>query len=392
MKIAISGAGIAGPTLAYWLRRVGHEPTLIERAPRFRTGGYVIDFWGNGYRVGQRMGLESAIRDAGYQIRSLRSVGSDGGTRASLSADVFRRATDGDFTSVARGDLAAVIYSAVRDDVESIFGDSITTVEQDAGGVCLTFAEGVSREFDLVIGADGLHSNVRKLTLGTDSHAMRYLGCMVSAWVVDGYRPRDEAVYVTYSRPGRSAARFSLRGDRTLFLLVFRADEGADPGSVDAQKALLWRMFGDAGWECEAILRTLEGVDDLYFDVVSQVHLPRWTTGRVALIGDAAACISLLGGEGTGLAMTAAYVLAGELMQSRGDHRQAFAAYEAKLRPFIHQKQLSAKKFISVFATKTELGIAVRHLVMRAMKFHVLGDLLVARSLRDDFALPDYPM
>ena len=392
MKIAISGAGVAGPALAYWLHRIGHEPTLIERAPQSRTGGYVIDFWGVGYRVAQRMGLEAAIRDAGYQVQSLRAVGPDDQIQASLRVDAFQRAAGGELTSVVRGDLAAIIYATVQHDVETIFGDSITAINQHLDGVCVSFAQAKTRDFDLVIGADGLHSNVRRLTFGPESDVEHYLGCLVAACVVEGYRPRDELVYVTYSRPGRSVARFSLRGDRTLFLFVFRSDQGHDPGELDARKALLWCEFGDAGWECKQILAAVDDADDLYFDVVSQIRMDRWSRGRVALIGDAAACVSLLAGEGTGLAMTGAYVLAGELLCARGDHQRAFQAYQTRMRPFVEGKQASAEKLIPVFATKTELGIRFRHLVMRAMNFHLLGDLLVARSLRDDVELPDYPM
>ena len=166
MKIAISGAGVAGPALAHWLHRAGHEPTLIERAPQFRTGGYVIDFWGVGYHVAQLMGIEAAIRDAGYQVQSIRSVGPDGLVRASLDVEAFRRAAGGKFTSLPRGDLAAVIYATIADDVETIFGDSITAINEHPDGVCVSFAQAKTRDFDLVIGADGLHSNVRRLTFG----------------------------------------------------------------------------------------------------------------------------------------------------------------------------------------------------------------------------------
>jgi 2-polyprenyl-6-methoxyphenol hydroxylase-like FAD-dependent oxidoreductase len=392
MKIAISGAGVAGPTLAYWLRQIGHQPTLIESAPRFRTGGYVIDFWGVGYRVAQLMGLEAAIRDAGYHMQSLRSVGPEGQIQASLSVDGFRRATGGELTSVARGDLAAVIYAAIEHDVETIFGDSITAIDQHPDRVSVSFGHADTRDFDLVVGADGLHSNVRRLAFGTGAGVEHYLGCLVAACVVDGYRPRDELVYVTYSRPGRSVARFSLRDDRTLFLFVFRSAEGRDPGDLESRKALLWSEFADAGWECKHILAALDDASDVYFDVVSQIRMDRWRNGRVALVGDAAACVSLLAGEGTGLAMTAAYVLAGELHSADGDYRRAFEAYETRLRPFVEGKQAGAEKLIPVFATKTDLGIRFRHLVMRAMNFRLLGDLLVGRTLRDDIALPDYAM
>lgn len=391
MKIAISGAGVAGPALAHWLHRSGHEPTLIERAPHFRTGGYVIDFWGVGYRVAQMMGIEAAVREAGYQVQSIRSVGPDNQVRASLGVDAFRRAAGAGFTSLPRGDLAATIYATIENDVETIFGDSITAIDEHPDGVSVSFAQAKSRDFDLVIGADGLHSNVRRLTFGSESDVEHYLGCRVAACVVEGYRPRDDLVYVTYSEPGRSIGRFTLRGDRTLFLFVFRSAHAADPGNLEARKALLRREYGDAGWECPHILAVLEGVDDLYFDVVSQIRLDRWSRGRTALVGDAAACVSLLAGEGTGLAMTEAYVLAGELVCARGDYWRAFDAYETRLRRFVEAKQGAAQKYLPVFATQTRLGIWFRNLAMRAMDFRPLAGLLLTRSVRDDFELPDYP-
>jgi 2-polyprenyl-6-methoxyphenol hydroxylase-like FAD-dependent oxidoreductase len=140
MKIAISGAGVAGPSLAHWLHRTGHEPTLIERAPHFRTGGYVIDFWGVGYRVAQLMGIEAAVRDAGYQVQSIRSVGRDGRVEASLGVDAVRRGAGAGFTSLPRGDLAAAIYATIEDDVETILGDGITAINEHPDGVCVSFA------------------------------------------------------------------------------------------------------------------------------------------------------------------------------------------------------------------------------------------------------------
>ena len=163
MRIAINGAGIAGPTLAYWLHRAGHIPTLVEHAPTLRTGGYVIDFWGLGYDVALRMGIEAALRDTGYQVQALRAVDSTGRKQAQVSVDAFRRATDGRYTSIARSDLAAEIYGTVADDVETIFGDTITAIDDRTDSVGLTFANAPEREVDLVIGADGLHSTVRQL-------------------------------------------------------------------------------------------------------------------------------------------------------------------------------------------------------------------------------------
>jgi 2-polyprenyl-6-methoxyphenol hydroxylase-like FAD-dependent oxidoreductase len=390
MKIAISGAGVAGPALAYWLHRTGHEPTLIERAPQFRTGGYVIDFWGVGYLVAERMGIGPTIRDAGYQVQAIQSIASDGRIQASLGVDAFRSATAGKFISIPRGDLAAAIYTTVENDVEAIFGDSITAIDEDPDGVYVTFEYGQPRRFDLVIGADGLHSNVRRLTFGPESNYEHYLGCVVAAGVVDDYPRRDELVYRAHTQPSRLVARFSLRDNRTLFMFVFRSEHPSELDGIGACRAALRREFADVGWECPLMLAALDGADDLYFDVVSQIRLDRWSRGRVLLIGDAAGCVSLLAGEGAGLAITEAYVVAGELLCANGDHRQAFPGYEARLRPLVEAKQASAEKFIPVFAARTQWGIRLRNLAMRAMNVPTLGNLVVGRSLRDNIELRDY--
>ena len=386
MKIAISGAGVAGAALAYWLHRTGHTPTVIEQAPEFRTGGYMIDFWGVGYQVAKRMGIEDAIRAAGYEIEWLRSVGSRGQIKADVDVDVFRRMIGDDFTSLPRGDLAAAIYTTIEDKVETIFGDSITTVDDHGDGVRLTFENSAPRDFDLLIGADGLHSNVRRLVFGSERNFERYLGCKVAACVVDGYRPRDELVYVTYSSPGRQLARCALRDDRTMFLFTFRAGHDAAEATPKDQ---LRNEFSDVGWECRDFLAALDEVDDLYFDVVSQIRMDSWSRGRVLLIGDAAGCISLLGGEGTGLAITETYVLAGELARAGADYQRAFDAYQTLLRPFINTKQAGAVRYIPFFATRTRFGLWLRNVAMRMVNFGPLATLF-AGSVRDDFTLPDY--
>lgn len=387
MRIAISGAGVAGTALAHWLHRVGHIPTLIERAPAFRTGGYMIDFWGIGYRVARRMGIEPAIRDAGYDVRSVRSLGSDGTTQAELRVDVFRRMIGNDFTSLPRGDLAAAIYGTVEGHVPTVFGDSITGIDQRPDGVRVTFETGPADNFDLVIGADGLHSNVRGLVFGPEENFEHYLGCKVAACVVDGYRGGTSDTYLTYSVPGRQVGQFTLRGDRTMFLFVFR-DEHDDHGLTPKEQ--LHKQFDDAGWECRQILAAVDGVDDFFFDVVSQIRMDRWSQGRVLLIGDAAGCISLLGGEGTGLAITEAYALAGELALAGDDYRRAFKSYESRLRPFIEGKQAGAERMLGFFATRTRFGLWFRNMALRAMNLSRPVAGLFTGSVRDDLDLPAY--
>lgn len=390
MRVAISGAGVAGPAFAYWMQRAGHDVTLIEAAPTFRTGGYLIDFWGLGYDVAEKMGVADEINKVGYRVNELRSVGADGRTVARFDTGAIRRAISDRYTSVARGDLAETIYRTIEHDIETNFFDSITSIENQPDAVSLTFRRGRPRDFDMVIGADGLHSNVRELVFGPEAQFARYLGCQVAACVLTGYHPRDELVYVTHNLPGRQIGRFSMDEDRTLVLFIFRSSAPTIPDTLDESKALLRRQFSDAGWEAPQILAALDDVDDIYVDVVSQIRMDRWSAGRVALIGDAAACVSLLAGEGTGLALVEAYVLAGELARADNDLPFAFNAYESRLRRFILQKQDGAPKFISFFAARTEWGIRLRNAAMRAMNWRLVGDAVLSRALRDDIELPDY--
>ena len=180
MRVLISGAGIAGPTLAYWLLQYGFEPTLVEKSPQLRTGGYIIDFWGAGFDVADRMGLLPEIKSQGYVVQEVRVVNQDGERIAGFPAEVFSRMTDGRYVSLPRGDLAASIFRKIDGQAETIFGDSITRIEQSASGVRVEFQRGSPREFDLVVGADGLHSEVRKLAYGPEERFEKYLGYKVA--------------------------------------------------------------------------------------------------------------------------------------------------------------------------------------------------------------------
>lgn len=392
MKIAIVGAGIAGPTLAYWLSRYGHHPTLIERAPRLRTGGYVVDFWGGGYTVAERMGLTAELYAAGYVVRELRLVNRHSRRVGGFSAELFRRNLDGRFVTVPRGDLSAMIYRSIDNQCETLFGESVLAVEQNDSEVRVTLESGESRQFDLLIGAGGIHSPVRNLVFGPPSGFERDLGYRVAAFEADGYRPRDELVYLACTMPGRMVARFAMRDEKTMFLFVFNTDHmsGPDPQNVSEAKATLHRVFGDACWECPEILRQLDAASDVYFDRTSQIVMDHWSQGRVALIGDAAAAVSLLAGEGTGLAMVQAYTLAGELNRAGADYRDAFLRYERRLRPIVEARQRSARAFARMFAPRSAPGVWTRNQASKLLNIPLLADWAIRSEFRDDIALPEY--
>ena len=390
LRIAINGIGVAGPTLAYWLKKYGFEPVLFEREPQLRQGGYVIDFWGLGYEIAERMGILPQLKKLGYSVSRMRMVGSRGETVAKLDAAAMLEATNERILSIARSDLAAAIFDACPD-VETRFGTHIINVEQEAEYAVVELNDGTKEKFDLVIGADGLHSHIRACVFGPASDYEISMGASVAAFRLKDYQPREELVYVSHIMAGRQIARFSMRDDETLFLFVFRTElMQSIPQNEAQEKTMLRTLFADSGWEANTILQRMEEVSDIYFDNVSQIKMPEWTKGRVALVGDSAACASLLAGEGTGLAMTEAYVLAGELYRANGDHIVAFAQYHKKLAAFLAGKQKSAAAMVGFFAPKNKFQAALYRLVIKSSAIPFIGNAIIRRTMHDDFILPDY--
>lgn len=390
MKVLISGAGIAGPTLAYWLLQAGHRPTLVEHAPQLRRGGYLIDFWGTGFDVADRMGIVPELRRQGYVMREARAVGRDGRRIASIKSSAVMGPIER-YVSIARSDLAAAIYGALEGGAELVLGDTVQALDDDGDKVRVTFENGQPRDFDLVVGADGLHSRVRRLAFGTDEQFERYQNIVVSVFDVPGYRPRDELVAMMHAEVGFQAVRVSLRDDVTMVVLTVRHDGTVPLESVADQQALLRQRLRGAGWEVPALLEEMARATTFYFDAVSQIQMPSWTKGRVALVGDAAACPSLLAGQGSALAMIESYVLAAELARSGGDHGQAFARYQARLAPFLRSKQAAARRLASAFAPRSSSQLLVRNTVMKLMELPYVTNLAMGRSFHDAIELPAFP-
>ena len=390
MNILIVGAGIAGPTLAYWLLRAGHTPTLVERAPELRRGGYLIDFWGAGFDVADKMGIVPEMMSKGYRIGEVRQVDDDGKRITSFDPEIFVRGTGGRYVSIARSDLASIVYGALNGRVETIFGESVRALDDDGARVRVTFSGGTTRDFDLVVGADGLHSRVRRLAFGPDEQFETHLGIKVAAFDVTGYPARDDLAVVMYTGVGFQVTRLAMRDDLTMFLFTFRDDEDV-PDDVEAQQATLRSRLAGAGWETPAILESMPRAKTFYFDRVSQIRMPRWSAGRTVLLGDAAACVSLLAGQGAALAMIEAYVLSAALARANGDHVEAFAEYERDLAPFVLSKQNAAIRLGAAFAPKNGLQLLLRNSVMRLLGVPFVAELAMGRSLRDAIELPAPP-
>jgi 2-polyprenyl-6-methoxyphenol hydroxylase-like FAD-dependent oxidoreductase len=392
-SVLISGAGIAGPTLAYWLLKRGYEPTLLERASHFRQGGYMIDFWGVGFDVAERMNLIPRLRDLGYFIDRVKFVNQTGRTRSVFDGAILRRALGNRFFSVPRGDLAKTIFDTIADKIEVVFGNHITFIHEEPTGVHVQFERGEARRFDLVAGCDGLHSAVRRIAWGPEREFENYLGYYCGSFLTTNYPHREERTYTSYAEPGRQISRYALRGNRTAFLLIFACQQPLeqDPDLTSA-KTMLRERFRDYSWvESVEILKRLETCEDLYFDSVSQIRMPAWSKGRIVLVGDAAYCPSLLAGEGAGFALAGAHLLAGELQRANGDHVAAYRAYEQRFRAFIDKKQKSAAQFANSFTPKSQVGLFVRDLVLRFSAFSPVNDWLIRRFVSDRFELPSYP-
>ncbi|TQL68980.1 2-polyprenyl-6-methoxyphenol hydroxylase-like FAD-dependent oxidoreductase [Nocardioides albertanoniae] len=337
-KVLISGASVAGTTLAYWLNRHGIEVTVVEKAAGVRSGGYPIDVRGTALEVVRRMGVLLRLQKAHVDLRRFTFVDADGDQITSVSPQSVTGGQVNDL-EVRRGDLTDALYATVRDDVEFLFDDSIAVLDQSTHGVTITFASGAVREFDLVIGADGLHSNTRGLAFGPEAQFHRYLGrCFAIFTMPNSLGLSHESLI--WNTPGRAAAIYAVDEAEPVhgFLTFARSEQPFDVfRDLDAQRTLVTDVFADAGWEVPGMLKAMHESDDIFFDAVSQIRMSRWSSGRVALAGDAAYAPSFLTGQGTSLALVGAYMLADAIATQ--DHLSAFDTYEQTTRGFVTDNQ-----------------------------------------------------
>lgn len=369
--ILISGASIAGLALAYWLRQYGFNPTVVEQAPAPREGGYAVDLRGAAREAAERMGIMADVRRAHVGTRGLSYVNGANKPVASMSSDLL-----GDSggaiaeIEILRGDLIRILYAAAGDDVEYIFEDSISSISQGEEGVGVTFQRGEPRHFDLMVGADGLHSNVRALAFGDELEFVRDLGAHVSIFTTPIHLDLD-GWELMYSTPGRTAAMYPARHNTEAKAMFFFASDPFpyDRHDIGGQKKILAEAFAGGGWEVPRLLEAMWGASDFYFDTVSQVHMDRWSSGRAVLVGDAAYCPSPMAGVGTSLALVGAYVLAGELKAAGGDHRRAFVRYEEEMREYVEQGQKLAKGNATGLIPRSRLQIRIRNQVIRMLPY-----------------------
>lgn len=363
-RAIVVGAGIAGLAAALVLHRAGWQATVVERAPARRSSGYMLNLIGGGYDAVERLGLlpELSKRDLGAFTSVL--VRADGTAKFTVPQAIVEAAQGARAISVFRGDLETVLFEAVEDTADFRFGTTVTAVDQTRDGITAVLGDGSTINADLLIGADGLHSGVRRLAFGDESRFRVDLDHMVGAFplrrVPDGLA---EGSGTTFIGPGRTAAVINLGPDRSSAFFAYRGpDTDLDRGAATALEA----AFGDLGGGVpDALAQLREAPDSAYFDSVSQIRMDAWSTGRVVLLGDAAWCVTLFAGYGAGLALAGAHAL-GEALDA-DDLPAALAAWEARLRPEVAKRQALARRGIAQFAPPTKFHVWLSDMAMRSI-------------------------
>ncbi|MFF0270407.1 FAD-dependent monooxygenase [Kribbella sp. NPDC004536] len=365
MKILISGASVAGPVLAYWLRRYGFEPTVVERTPAARhgLGGHAVDLFSSAAEVTRRMGCWDAIEAARTRLDAM-TIERFGKRPVEVDLSRMYAGISSRHVEILRGELTRILYGASRDSAEYVFGDSIASLADDGAGVDVTFDSGLERRFDLVIGADGLHSNVRRLAFGPEEQLNRPLGGYLAVFSMPDVFGLGNHTLAHLS-VGKLVGIYGVRQTgqvRAGFL--FRGNFQYDHRDKDEQKALLVKEFGDYGWKVPQLLEHLGAADDFYFDGIAQITLDSWTSGRVALVGDAGYCPGPAVGGGTSLAVVAAYVLAGELARAGVD---GLRSYERLIRPVVEQSRRLSPKVMGTIIPNSKLALQLMPVAAAAL-------------------------
>jgi len=360
-KILISGAGIAGPALGFWLARYGFDVTIIERANEPRSGGHAVDFRGVAMEVLARMGLLDAVQQAATHMGDMDYIDAAGKIQATLPANFASGEVE-----IMRGDLVDILHQATRGDVRYVFGDYIEALNQHEDGVSVSFANDEAGLYDLVIGADGQHSGVRRLAFGPEADFAQNLGIYVAVAKIPNFLKLDRRGKM-FNAPGTIVSYYPARHNSEARAMFFFHAEDLDIDYRDTQKqkAVIAARYRNQGWAVPRLVDEMLASEDFYFDNLVQIQLPAWSVGRVGLLGDSAFCATPLSGMGTGMAITGAYMLAQELQRTPDDYANAFARYQTRLTPFVTASQKLAQMSTSGYVPKTAFGIQVRNWITR---------------------------
>ncbi|SNY57647.1 FAD-dependent monooxygenase [Paractinoplanes atraurantiacus] len=387
MRVLISGAGIAGPALAFWLHRAGADVTIVEKAPGPRPGGQAVDIRGVARGVVSDMGLMPAIRASRVDERGIALVDDRGRRLAEMPADMFGGEGIVAEIEISRGDLSRILVEATATMADYRFGDWITELTLDGRA---TFRSGSSAQYDVVVGADGVHSGVRALTFGPEPDFVRPLGSYGALFTVPAPDDLDHWAHMYNAPGGRVAMVRPTREGQAMAALNFLSKTRHGRLSRDEQQDLIARNLAGAGWKVPSLLAAMPAAGDFYFDSVDQVHVGRWSRGRVVLLGDAGYCGSPLAGMGTSMSIVGAYVLAGELA-AHGDPATAFASYQTEMASYVASGMQLPPGGLNGFAPRSRLMIRARAASMRSMSRWPMRQLLAKQfGKADAITLKDY--
>lgn len=365
MRVLISGGGIAGLTLAYWLREYGIPAVIIEQANGLRREGYGIDFFGTGYDVGERMGLIKRLKAQQIPLDYVTYVNRAGRPVTKLTTDLLRHALDGKYMALMRWTLQEALYEALEGEVETRFGSSLASLKVDEEQVEATFTDGTSETFDLLIGADGVHSRTRELVFGPEEQFSHFLGYMVASYALaDHYH--FGRTWQMYTTPGRVSGGYPSpqEGEFITFFMYHTREKEHIPR--EQRLSRLREVFAGMGWLTPQLLADIAPDEPIFMDAVSQIRMDTWHRGRVALVGDACGCPTLVSGQGASLAMGEAYLLA-QALHEASDYREAFRLYEQRARPHVLAQQNGARDLAKSFAPLSSFGILTQRLLLKVL-------------------------
>ncbi|WP_066960499.1 FAD-dependent monooxygenase [Rhizorhabdus dicambivorans] len=362
--VLIAGASIAGPALAFWLDRIGYAVTIVELSPTLRLGGQGVDVRDQSIQVVERMGLMDVVRERRVDDIAANFVDAKNRLIGSLDLQALQK-EGGGAAEIRRGELSSILYENTRDSVEYVFGDAISGLSQDASGVDVTFEQGAPRRFNLVIGADGFHSGVRRIAFGPSDQFVRFKKHYFAVTMASTPFAQKRASTL-FNEPGKSVMVQAAGNGPSMVYLAFRQEEPLEYHyrDIEHQRQILRNAFEGVGWDTPNILKQIDDDPHFYLDAQAQVVMPSWSNGRIALVGDAAHCASPFSGAGGLLGLIGAYRLAGELFAANGNHVEGFKNYDLAHRPLVLEKQ--GHLFTGMFVPRTWLGTKVRNGLVRS--------------------------
>ncbi|KAI1138219.1 putative monooxygenase [Hypoxylon sp. FL0543] len=402
LKILVCGGGIAGPALAFWLARSGHHVVIVERFPALRATGAQIDLRAQGIQAVKRMGLLETIRSKTVDEAGFALVDAHDKVRAIIHANKSGKGAQ-TFSSefeIMRGDLVRILYDETKDveNIEYVFGKTVERFEQDENRVLAYFSDGSSDTYDILVGADGQGSRIRKAILPPDTQSIyRRLGVFMAYWFIPRIEGDDNFARSYLAPGGRMIFRRSNSPTETQVYFILKDDDPASRSipraSIEKQKEYWAQKYRDAGWQVDRFLDGMKTTENFYCQEVLQVRIDSWSKGRVVLVGDAAHCASPFSGMGTTAALIGAYILAGELVRSPDNLAQAFANYDKTLRPFINEIQTLNPALVRMGMPTSWWGVKIFYFVAWLLCTLRIPEIAARFSSeeRGGWKLPDYP-